>query len=266
MERLSRVKLRLHQFLSKTGRFASKQEAKDAVWAGRITVGGRVAKDIAFQFNPATKAVCLDGERLVIPDEHLTLLLNKPVGFVCARLSPQEIALGKSSVFDLVKEDLSEVDYDRMVCVGRLDEATTGLLLLTTDGLLVHRLANPAHHVSKTYRVVTDAPLDRSAVERLQAGLDIELEVDGTVTTYRTQPAVVSILGDASVRIVISEGKKRQVRRMFSAVGATVLHLHREAMANLNLTDYGLQEGEWVALNVDELLTHGLQTVPDKRP
>ena len=131
------MKVRLHQFLSRTGLFPSKRDVKEAIWSGDITVGGSVVKDISFQFNANTKAVEWKGETLRLPGLHRTFVLDKPLDVICSRLNKQERALGKRSVFNLLRELVNDSTYDRLLTVGRLDEQTTGLLLLTTDGHLV---------------------------------------------------------------------------------------------------------------------------------
>ena len=140
------MKIRLHQFLSKTGVFASKRAVKDAIWAGDVTVNGSVVKDIAFQFKPNKKEVCYCGQRLSIPSTERCFVLNKPKGVVCSRLNSQEREFGKQSVFELFRPHLPDHDFERLITVGRLDEDTTGLLLVTTDGTLAHRIASPDHH------------------------------------------------------------------------------------------------------------------------
>ena len=142
------MKVRLHQFLSRTGIITSKRDVKDAIWSGEITVGGSIVKDISFQFNANTKAVEWNGEALRLPGLHHTFVLNKPSGFICSRLNKQERALGKRSVFNVVREAVSDSIFDRLLSVGRLDEDTTGLLLLTTDGHIVHDIASQDKHLS----------------------------------------------------------------------------------------------------------------------
>lgn len=250
------VKLRLHQFLSKTGVFASKRDAKDAVWAGEITVGDRVVKDIAFQFNPNTKAVCYNGQPLQLPTDHRTFLLNKPRGVICSRLNSHESELGKTSVFSLFEEHLSPVDADRLITVGRLDEDTTGLLLLTTDGDLAHRIASPEAHVSKVYGVNTARPVSEEECRILAQGVEIELEVNGTVEHYRTAPIEQPVVNeDGQTVLRLHEGKKRQVRRMFAALGHEVVALHRRQIGGLVLEDWQLREGEFVLLNENDVAT-----------
>ena len=256
VEKLSPVKLRLHQFLSKTGEFASKREAKDAVWAGDVTVGDRVVKDIAFQFNPNTKAVCYKGQRLQLPTQHRTFLLNKPRGVICSRLNAQESELGKTSVFSLFEAHLSSVDADRLITVGRLDEDTTGLLLVTTDGDLVHRIASPEAHVSKVYGVKTARPVSEEECQLLARGVEIDLEVNGTVEQYRTSSIELPFVDESGQTVLrLHEGKKRQVRRMFAALGHEVVALHRRQIGGLVLADWPLREGEFVLLNENDVAT-----------
>ena len=238
------MKLRLHQFLSQTGKFASKRDAKEAVWAGEITVNGSVVKDISFQFNPRTKPVAYLGNVLLLPEEHVTLILNKPPGYLCSRINKHERSLGKTPVFDLLPDHLAQRDKDRMVTVGRLDEATTGMLLLTTDGRLVSRVTNPEHHVPKVYLVRTAKTISKQHVEALRRGVSIELEVNGEVSTHQTQPAEVHQLSSCDVQLTLHEGKKRQVRRMFASLGHQVVDLHRTAIGELWLEDLGLREGD----------------------
>lgn len=242
------VKVRLHQYLSRTGRFSSKRDVKDAIWAGEIRVAGSVVKDIAFQFNANTKTVEWNDELLHLPGLHHTFVLNKPAGVICSRLNKQEHALGKRSVFEVMKDKLDESTYDRMLTVGRLDEATTGLLILTTDGHLVHSIASPEAKVEKTYAVTTDNPVQASDIERLRSGVQIELEVDGNVHHYETLPAHVHV-EDEVVVMTVSEGKKRQIRRMFSSLGYEVLTLHRRSVGGLHLGLLDLGEGEFVAMD-----------------
>ena len=108
--RASAMKLRLHQFLSKTGHFTSKREVKEAVWSGDITVNDSVVKDIAFQFNARKKEVAYRGTPLRLPSEERTFLLNKPRGVVCSRLNSQEAALGKRSVFEVFRPHLAPME------------------------------------------------------------------------------------------------------------------------------------------------------------
>lgn len=248
------MKLRLHQFLSKTGAFPSKRDVKEAIWAGEITVNGSVVKDISFQFNPRTKPVEYAGQRLELPEDHVTLVLNKPPGYLCSRINKHERKLGKTPVFDLLPDHLSARDKDRMLTVGRLDEATTGMLVLTTDGHLVQRITDPKRHVPKVYLVRTVKRVSEEDLSALRSGVDIELEVNGSTSVHRTQPAEVHRLEGADLQLTIHEGKKRQVRRMLSSLGHEVTDLHRAAIGELWMEDMGLREGDCLDMSGMNLL------------
>ena len=254
------VKVRLHQFLSRTGIFSSKRDVKDAIWAGEVTVGGSVVKDISFQFNANTKTVEWNGEALRLPGLHHTFVLNKPTDVICSRLNKQERALGKHSVFSVIREMVNDSVFDRLLTVGRLDEQTTGLLLLTTDGHLVHDITSPDKHVSKTYAVELDRELQPGDMELLSKGVTIELEVDGVSTSFTTSPADVSVDEDGLVFLSISEGRKRQVRRMFASLDYTVERLHRVSIGGLNLQTLGVKIGE--AVEIEETLLRQLVFEP----
>ena len=253
---LRAMKLRLHQFLSKSGHFASKQAVKEAVWAGEVTVNGSVVKDIAFQFKVSKKEVAYKGQVLRLPAEHRTFLLNKPRGVICSRLNSQEASLGKRSVFALFRDHVTPTEYERLVTVGRLDEDTSGLLLVTTSGEMVHQIASPEKHVAKVYRVTTATPVAEEQRSRLAEGLDIELEVNGEVEFYRTRPAEVRMVDPCITSLSLSEGKKRQVRRMFAALGHEVVALERTAIGGLQLAAYELEPGEF--FDVSDVDVEGL--------
>lgn len=254
------VKVRLHQFLSRTGIFSSKRDVKDAIWAGEITVGGSVVKDISFQFNANTKTVEWNGEALRLPGLHHTFVLNKPTDVICSRLNKQERALGKRSVFSVIRKMVNDSVFDRLLTVGRLDEQTTGLLLLTTDGHLVHDITSPDKHVSKTYAVELDRELQPGDMELLSKGVTIELEVDGVSTSFTTSPADVSVDEDGLVFLSISEGRKRQVRRMFASLDYAVERLHRVSIGGLNLQTLGVKTGE--AVEIEETFLRQLVFEP----
>lgn len=247
------LKVRLHQFLSKTGHFSSKREAKDAVWRGEITVNGSIVKDIAYQFNPRTRPVEYNGRRLFLPDSDITFVMNKPSGYLCARINDNERAIGKRSVFDLFEEHVDATVHARLLTVGRLDEATTGLLIVTTSGDLVHRITAPEHHVLKRYWVSAKRPLTEEAEQQLIEGVSIELESEGVISYYLTQPARLERVHERDFILEVSEGKKRQVRRMVAAVGNAVEHLHRLSIANATLDQFDLEEGALVEVKPSEI-------------
>ncbi len=228
-------KQKIHQFLRESGLFTSKGEILRVLEAGRVEIAGVVVKNPEYQFK-LREEVFVDRKRVSGKEEHLYLLLHKPAGYVCHKLNAIQKQAGKKSIFSILPVSTSFEDLNRLTCVGRLDEDTTGLLIITSDGKLNHFITNPMHSVEKTYRVVLDKPLSSEARARIEEGLIIVLEEDGEVFKYKTKPAKITMGRDAcSLEITISEGKKRVVRRSFEAVNNQVVDLCRVRIGKLVL-------------------------------
>jgi len=173
---------------------------------------------------PGADEVTVDGARVELSERRRYLVLNKPAGVITTARDPR----GRPTVLELVPPEAAAA---RLFPVGRLDADTTGLLLLTDDGDLAHRLAHPRHKVAKEYlALVSGVPGERD-LRRLREGVELD---DG-----RTQPATAELLasggGSTRVRIVLAEGRNRQVRRMFEAIGHPVKELHRTAFGPIHL-------------------------------
>ncbi len=218
------MRQRLQKLLAASG-VASRRKSEEIIAAGRVTVNGEVAT-IGESADPAVDEILLDGEPLPAERKRY-LLLNKPAGYVTTLSDPQ----GRPTVIDLV--DVPE----RVYPVGRLDAETTGLLLLTNDGLFSHRIAHPRFEVDKVYEADLERSLTADGCRRLESGVELE---DGV-----TRPAKVEPLGRGRkrVRITVHEGKKRIVRRMLEAVGSPVSSLERVRLGDLSLN--GVERGEW---------------------
>lgn len=208
---------------------------------GRVRVNGQIASELGTKVS-AGDAVEVDGEPVSLPVDAVTIMLNKPAGYVTTMSDTH----GRATVAELIPLD----EYPSLFPVGRLDMDTTGLLLFTTDGELGNRLLHPRFHVDKTYIAHVRGRLSEEDIAALQKGVVLE---DG-----RTSPARVRVLDDGAadeaasvVEIAIHEGRKRQVRRMFDAVGHTVLALQRVSFGALALGD--LPEGAWRPLTDDEV-------------
>jgi 23S rRNA pseudouridine2605 synthase len=221
--------MRLNAYLARAG-VASRRGADELIRAGRVWVNGEEAGLATFV--TSGDRVEVDG-RAVAPEPLTYVLLNKPAGVVTTARDPQ----GRSTVVGLVRHER------RVVPVGRLDVDTTGVLLLTNDGALAHRLAHPRYEVDKVYEAEVEEDPSPHAVGRLAAGVELE---DGM-----TAPAQVRRLGPGRLELVLHEGRKRQVRRMCEAVGHPVRALHRREYAGL--TADGLAPGEWRELTSDEV-------------
>lgn len=225
--------MRLDKFLCEAGA-GTRSEVKQLIKKGAVTVNGEVEKA---------------ADRKVKEEDHVTLydrtlsfqkfryyLLHKPSGVITATEDSRERT---------VMELLQGIDTRDLFPVGRLDKDTEGLLLLTNDGALAHRLLSPRKHVDKTYFVRTKLPLSEEAAERLAEGVDIGDE-------KLTMPAIVKRLGDTELELTIREGRFHQIKRMLSAVDNEVVYLKRLSMGTLRLPA-DLTPGAYRALTEEEL-------------
>jgi 23S rRNA pseudouridine2605 synthase len=222
---------RLQKILARAG-LGSRRTAEALIAAGRVRVNGEVA-NLGDRADPETDRIEVDGAVVGVRPGLVHYLLNKPVGVVTTASDPQ----GRLTVVGLVPAE------PRVFPVGRLDAETEGLLLLTNDGELAHRLTHPSFGVDKEYLAEVEGRPTRGALRRLREGVDLE---DG-----RTAPARVSLVGDRLLRITIHEGRNRQVRRMCDAVGIPVRRLVRVRIGPI--ADRRLAPGEWRALEQDEV-------------
>jgi pseudouridine synthase len=231
--------VRLNAWLARAG-VASRRKADELIKAGRVTVNGEPGR--LNTFVESRDEVRLDGKPLA-KQQLAYVLLNKPAGVVTTARDPQ----GRPTVVGLVSS------HTRVVPVGRLDADTTGVLLLTNDGDLAHRLAHPRYEVEKVYEVECWTRPSDADLRRLREGVELE---DGP-----TRPAVVRRLPGGRVELTIHEGRNRQVKRMLEAVGHRVRRLHRSRYANLTVD--GLAPGEWRELRRDE--AHALVHLAQRR-
>lgn len=185
--------------------------------------------------------ILFDGEPLD-PPAGMVILMNKPVGLVCSHDDGEG-----QLVYDLLPPRWRRRD-PKLSTIGRLDKETSGLLLLTDDGKLLHRLTSPKHHVPKLYEVTLDRPLRGDEAEIFTSGT---LMLNGEKSACL--PAKLEIMDNTHVTLEITEGRYHQVRRMFAAVGNHVTALHRSRIGNLTIE--ALKSGEYRILKLDELST-----------
>jgi 23S rRNA pseudouridine2605 synthase len=222
---------RLQKVLARSG-FGSRRACEELIAAGRVLVNGEAAI-LGRRVDPDSDMVEVDGIPVSIGQGLVYYLLNKPAGVVTTAADPQ----GRSTVIDLVPLE------PRVFPVGRLDAATEGLLLLTNDGGLSHRLTHPSFGVEKEYLAEVEGTPAPGTLRRLREGVDLD---DG-----RTAPAQVSAVAPNALRIVIHEGRNRQVRRMCAAVGHPVVRLVRTRIGPL--AERRLPPGEWRPLTMAEV-------------
>jgi 23S rRNA pseudouridine2605 synthase len=224
--------MRLAKYLASRG-VASRRAAERLIQAGRVSIDGVTVTDPARSVTD-DQAIVVDGSPLPPKELHVVYAVNKPAGVVSTASDPQ----GRPTVVGLVESPT------RLYPVGRLDIDTTGLILLTNDGTLAHRLTHPRFEVPKTYRAtVARAPVRDAALAAMRAGVDLD---EG-----RTAPAQIRRLGPARLELTIHEGRKRQVKRMCEAVGHPVRKLERVAIGSLPLGD--LEPGAYRRLSDQEV-------------
>ena len=220
-------------------KYGSRSDIKDAVKDGRVMVDGIIAADPGMDVNPETSAIAFDDTK-VIYKKWVYLMMNKPQGVVSAN----EDATYPTAV-GLLKHPYDR--FDVSIC-GRLDLDTEGLLVLTNDGDVLHRIISPKAEVFKTYEVELKSPLRDYAP--LETGVRIK---DGKEQSYSTLPAQGEPTGERTCRIRISEGKFHQVKRMFEAIGNEVVGLRRTAIGGLVL-DPALAPGAYREMSYEEVL------------
>ncbi len=231
------MEVRLQKYLADCG-VASRRKCEEIILSGRVEVDGEVVDELGSKVDPKVNKVTVNGRLIKDTQKYRYILLHKPEGFI----TTAKDQFDRPSVIDIV-EDCEE----RIYPVGRLDYDTSGLLLLTNDGDLTFKLTHPKHNVEKTYIARVAGVPDSDAIESLKSGVYI----DGYKTARARVEIVKTLDNSTSVRISIKEGKNRQVRKMFSAVGHEVIALKRIATGNLFLGE--LKRGEYRDLTDEEV-------------
>lgn len=231
--------MRLDKFLSKATEL-SRKDCKKILHAGEVTVNGEVVKDASLHIDEVDDDIEWAGELLSVAMGNRYLLLYKPEGFECT-LKPKEWPI----VTDLI--DVPQLGSLRIA--GRLDVDTTGALLLSDDGGFLHRVTSPKHHVAKVYELTLAEPMTEAqqafAIKELAKGIMLEDEYD------KTKPAELSFSDATHAKLVLTEGKYHQVKRMMGYFGNKVIELHRASIGNITLA--GLEKGESRFLTAEEI-------------
>lgn len=228
--------MRLQKFMADAG-IASRRKCEEYIAAGRVRVNGQTAA-IGCVVEEGD-VVEFDGKTISTEEKKVVIMLNKPQGVVCTASDPE----GRKTVIDYVKE----LPY-RLYNVGRLDYDSEGLIILTNDGELAHRMMHPSFELTKTYRVVCSGKLTAAEADRLTKGVVLE---DGITAPAEVENVRILKNGNTAFDITIHEGRNRQVRRMVGAIGRDTLLLRRIREGSLELGD--LKGGEWRYLTEAEL-------------
>ncbi len=229
-------KLRLQKYLAQCG-IGSRRACEEYIRQGLVTVDGTVIGEQGISIDPAVNKVCFRGKP-VGEQPKTYLILNKPKDVICTSSDPQ----GRRTFLDL----LPPMD-SRIYTVGRLDRDSEGLLLVTNDGELAARLTHPRHHIPKVYLVWTDAPFSESDIQKFLKGV----MHDGEKLTASQVSEEKSDEKGTCLEVTLLEGKNRQIRRMFAAVGREVKRLRRVRVGPLELR--GLRLGQWRNLTKEEI-------------
>lgn len=223
MEEKNKSRIRLQKYLADSG-VCSRRKGEQYIRDGLVRVNNEVVTRLGTTVDPEKDIVEVSGKRVRPVKSDVYIMLNKPAGYLSTCSQP-----GRKIVLDLVETN------QRIFPVGRLDLDSTGLLLLTSDGRIHHRLAHPSFDHEKQYLVETDLPVSDHALERLEKGVQL--------SDVMTRPAKVSRKSKNLFSIVLKEGRNRQIRRMAEALGYKVVGLHRTRIGPLYLKD--LPSGKW---------------------
>lgn len=225
---------RIDKIIASQGRY-SRSEVKTLISRKKVAVDGEIIKSSSVKADPFKNTITIYGEPLVF-QKNVYLMLNKPKGYVSATEDREH-----QTVLELVPEEFQGRD---IFPAGRLDRDTTGLMILTDDGVLAHNILAPKKHVQKIYHVELDIPMTDEMVKGFEEGVELN---DGVC-----KPAGLIITGEKSGIVTLKEGRYHQIKRMFGCYGGKVVQLHRLAMGNLHLPS-DLLEGQCRQLTDDEL-------------
>ena len=229
--------VRLQKLLAAAG-VGSRRQCENLISEGRVQVDGVTVTELGVRINPLTQIVHVDGDRVQLDESRVYLAFNKPLGVVTS----MDDELGRTDISDFLQSRT-----ERLFHVGRLDADTEGLLLLTNDGDLAHRLQHPRYGVLKTYLAQVPGPVARDVGKRLRAGVELE-DGPAQVDSFRI---VDSQPGKALVELILHEGRKHIVRRMLAEVGHPVISLVRTQVGPIRLGD--TRPGRWRALSATEV-------------
>jgi 23S rRNA pseudouridine2605 synthase len=228
---------RLNRYISRCG-ITSRRKADELISAGQVKVNGEVVEELGTKLSKSDR-VEVNGKQ-ISPLQNLYILLNKPSDAVTTTSDEK----GRQTVLDLI--ELPEARSGGLFPVGRLDRDTTGVLLLTTDGDLAHRLMHPSYEIDKLYVVRTRGAVKPHQLDQLTRGMEVEGEtLKADQATYMRPPH------EHEVGLKLHEGRNRQIRRMFESLGHDITHLERVAYAGL--TTEGVRRGKWRRLNEKEV-------------
>lgn len=235
--------MKLQQILYSQG-FGTRRQCTALIEHGSVVIAGEVRRDPDAEWSVDDLTFTVNGEAWAYR-ERAYIMLNKPAGYECSH-QPKHWP----GVYELLPMPLRlrpcKSAVDGVQAIGRLDQDTTGLLVLSDDGQFIHRMAAPKHHVPKVYQVTTKHPVDAAQVNALLSGVVLNDDPEAVAA------AACEVIDETRIALTLMEGKYHQVKRMLAAVGNRVEALHRSQMGGLAL-DPALREGQWRWLTADDI-------------
>jgi len=237
MKQIPKGAQRINRILSLAG-IVARRKADEMISSGRVVVNECIVRELGTKAIWGKDSIKVDGKEIPKPSDRIYLMLNKPFGYICSLNDPEE----RPIVTDLLR-DIPQ----RVYPVGRLDFDTLGLLLLTNDGDLSHRLTHPRYHVPRTYKTTVEGMVTEEVLQALRKGVTLEDGFSGS-----SKAALINRSGEKSViRLTVTQGRNRLIRHMMDAVGHRTVHLIRTGFGNLDLGN--LKPGQYRYLEPDEL-------------
>lgn len=231
--------MRINKYLAECG-VCSRRKSEALILDGRVSIDGKVVTSLAVDVDPENARVLLDGKIVHPINKHIYLKMNKPKGYVCTMADDR----GRKTVIDLLPEKYTG---KRIFSIGRLDYDTEGLLLLTTDGDLAQALSHPSNEIPKTYIAKIEGSISEAELAKLRKGV----EIDGVMTKKSKVKVLEKDEKSTRVEITITEGRNRQIRKMFESVQKNVTFLKRVSVGNIRLG--GVTRGTVRELRPEEL-------------
>ena len=230
-------KISLKQFLMKSGRFEKVYDCVQAIRNAKISINSKIITNPNYFFNPKNALVKQDNKKIK-PVTKLYFILNKPAGYLSQKSGNEK------TIYDLLEKlSLPKEQTQSIFAVGRLDKDTEGLLILTNDGNLSDKIVHPRNEIIKKYYAVLEKTIDINKIRILEKGTEIMVDHE----KYKTKPCKIKIVGEKEAYISISEGKKRQIRKMFEMIENKVVYLRRVSIAGIQLKNLKIGEIEPVS-------------------
>jgi len=229
---------RLQKYLANNG-IAARRKCEEYILEGRVKVNGNIVTELGTKIDPDKDTIEFDNKKVEKVEEHVYILLNKPIGYV----TTTKDQFNRPTVLDLVKVK------EKILPIGRLDMYTSGALLLTNDSEFINKITHPSNEINKTYTVTVKGIVTNEDIEKLKNGVKIDDYISG-----KAQAKILKTDEEkqiSRVQITIHEGKNREVRKMCEAIGKKVLALHRRKIENLDVKK--LEIGSWRYLSKKEV-------------